>query len=1443
MGERDAAIFLIRGDEAALRALLHSHPGPLEELAARWHRRGQAGGVSRAVVAGDREELLRQLERPRAALVTEPGKLAFVFPGSGNHYLGMGRSLGVALPGIYRRLDAEVEHLQGHLMPQWTGPWRASWAEGWEADSARTLALSPERMILGQVAHGVAVSDAARLFGLRPDAYIGYSLGESAALFASRTWRDRDLMFRRTLSSPLFRTELSGPGTVARAAWGTEPGAEWKAVVVNRPADEVRGALVGTAALLIVNAPRECVLGGKATDVDRTVAALKCEALALEGVPTVHLPLVNAVAGAYRAIHQLPTNPPEGVRFYSGAWARSYVPTEDTAADSILANAVGGFDFQATIEQAWADGVRIFLELGPQGSCARMIARILGARPHLAVTACQRGADGFRSLLTALARLAEAGVPLDLEPIYGREGGIVADAPKPPATIAVAVGGRRPAPPPAPAARNAALHNGAGAPSVRRNGAAHNGAAHNGAAHNGAAHHGASTPATHGAAHAGASAWANPAAAQNGDPGNPAAAGQGGSNGRPRQPDPVLLSPRSPGADPARAAATLSRGAAPLLGQFPPAALFEPGASTFGALHPRSAGGSPSATAQNASFGAPHHSPATQAHQQFLLLAQRSLALQTQALLEQQRLISLLSGAEPITLPVPIAPAEPVAFDRAACFEFAVGSLAKVLGPEFAEVDRFPTRVRLPAEPLMLCDRILSVEGTRGVLGPGRCVTEHDVRSDSWYLENGRAPVCISVEAGQADLFLSAYLGIDLQTRGERVYRLLDAKIVFHRDLPRVGETIRYDIKIDRFIQQGDTWLFFFRFDGTIAGAPFITMYDGCAGFFSPEQLATGRGIVTEPSSQRAPRREATTPYAPLVPLAPGTLDARQLDALRSGDLGAAFGGPFTGRTLCPALRLPAGRMQLVDRILELNPTGGRFGLGLVHGEADVTPDAWYLTSHFIDDPVMPGTLMYECCLHTLRVLLLRLGWVAEGDAEVRCEPIDGVASQLRCRGQVTVDSRKVSYRVEIKELGYDPEPYVLATAAMYVDGRYVVEMEGMALRLRGLSRAQVEATWASAAPAKKERYTRKQIVAFSEGLPSEGFGEQYRPFDRDRRIARLPRPPFLFIDRVVKCDDPPWVLKPGGWVECELEVDPHAWYFAASRQRAMPFAVLAEAALQPCGWLAAYLGSALCSEDDLYFRNLDGSGTSFFEVRPDAGTLTSRARLTKASQAGGMILQEFEMEILSGPQRVYAGKTGFGFFPAAALAQQVGVRGAKLAELAGTRRAFELPREAPLSPDGCAGFEIPRGLALSAQAFSVIDRIDALELDGGAHGQGFIAGAKRIDPNEWFFAAHFYQDPVMPGSLGLEALLQLLKVFARERFGACLDTHRFQATALGHEHKWQYRGQVLPTNHEVQVQATLTHVADGPEPLLIADGQLAVDGRVIYTMKNFALRLVPGAS
>ena len=197
------------------------------------------------------------------------------------------------------------------------------------------------------------------------------------------------------------------------------------------------------------------------------------------------------------------------------------------------------------------------------------------------------------------------------------------------------------------------------------------------------------------------------------------------------------------------------------------------------------------------------------------------------------------------------------AYDGDLCLEFAVGSAAKVLGSEFAALDSYPVRVRLPDEPLMLVDRILTVEGAKGSMTSGRVVTEHDVRPGAWYLDGDRAPVCISVEAGQADLFLCSYLGIDLALQGTRSYRLLDATVTFHRGLPRSGDVVRYDIHIDRFVQQGDTYLFFFRFVGSIGGQPVVTMEDGCAGFFTERETAESGGIVltADDHAQQSGRR------------------------------------------------------------------------------------------------------------------------------------------------------------------------------------------------------------------------------------------------------------------------------------------------------------------------------------------------------------------------------------------------------------------------------------------------------------------------------------------------------------------------------------------------------------------------------------------------------------
>ena len=78
----------------------------------------------------------------------------------------------------------------------------------------------------------------------------------------------------------------------------------------------------------------------------------------------------------------------------------------------------------------------------------------------------------------------------------------------------------------------------------------------------------------------------------------------------------------------------------------------------------------------------------------------------------------------------------------------------------------------------------------------------------------------------------------------------------FHRGLPRPGETIRYEIAIDRFVRQGETWMFFFRFEGYIGDEHLISMRDGCAGFFTEAEVANSGGIIlTEQERTARPRQ------------------------------------------------------------------------------------------------------------------------------------------------------------------------------------------------------------------------------------------------------------------------------------------------------------------------------------------------------------------------------------------------------------------------------------------------------------------------------------------------------------------------------------------------------------------------------------------------------------
>lgn len=1379
---------------------------PVEYLARSWYVTSGTPLIKRytvAIVASSLVRLERWIDTAKNAVIDgkpcnitgpdgvhyapdpigETGDIAFVFPGSGNHYVGMGRGIGVLFPEILKRLDMKTPCFKRHLLPKYYIPWQTAWRSDWENEAMQAIAADPHRAIFGQVTHGCIMTNVIKSFGIFPQALIGYSLGESAGLFALDIWPESSAMRKRMEASDLFRTALSGPCHAARKVWQIPPNeaVDWCAAVVNRPAEIVQKTIknIRQAYLLIVNTPNECVIGGRKKQIQTAIDMLACQAVFLNSVVTVHCEVAVPVRDAYKELHAFPIQHADDIRFYSCTRQRAIPLTTENAATSILNQALYGFDFPATIDQAYKDGVRIFLEMGPHNSCSRMIQQILDKRPHLSISACMRGEDDGLTIVKLLAALTAEHVEVDLDMLYGEHAfaaplhEITANTSKK-HIVSLSVGGKAPEPElpvsrerlreltPQPAQKSTLTIAPGPEPTDRRI--------------------------------------------------NTDAQKTAPSETRITQSNSKTTATQTQLSD-MQFFSTLSK------------AMAETAAAT------------------------------AKAHDAFLDFSTHLTDTYTKTLDNQTRIVESLQTfdypAEPSTENTVTshesakqALLSTIAFSREQCMEFAIGRAENVLGPEFAVVDRYNARVRLPDEPLMLVDRIVSIEGEKRSLGSGRIVTEHDVCEDAWYLDGGHAPTCISIEAGQADLFLCAYLGIDHAVKGLRNYRLLDATAEFFCGLPEPGDTIRYEIEISRFIRHGETYLFFFQFNGFIGDRHMIAMTNGCAGFFTPDEVKNSGGIILTPDDTALEPGRKPDDWKNLVSFeAVERYSENALDTLRNGDANGCFGGPFAGTTIHPTLCLPRGRMKLIDRVLEIDPAGGRFGLGKIRAQADIRPDAWFLTCHFVDDMVMPGTLMYECCMHTLRVFVQRLGWISE-QAGACYEPVPGVKSTLKCRGPVTPETMQVIYEVEIKELGCSPEPYAIADAMIYVDDDRSVSFKDMSLKMSGITYSDLLRFWqdkSQRSPA--ERYFGKEkLLAFATGNPSDAFGKPYSVFDSERIVARLPGPPYDFMDQVHYIEPEPWVLKPGGWMEARYTIPEDAWYLRANRTTTLPYCILNEIGLQPCGFLAAYAGSSLRSEKRLQFRNLGGTATIFKEVEKDAGPLTMRTRMTKVSEAADIIIEAFDLSVSQNGSLVYEGTTTFGFFTVETMANQVGIRNAP--SFADTLPESDPDLSETFSDDPPMYPEDDRthpasSLRMPASAIRMIDTIDCYLPDGGPHGLGYISGSKMVDPAAWFFKAHFYQDPVCPGSLGLESFLQLVKYMLLKRFEPLDETYRFEHVT-GKAHQWTYRGQIVPSNTQIRVEAAVTEMQAAPYPTILIDGYLHVDNLTIYQVHDFGMMLVP---
>ena len=392
-----------------LAAFVEAHPEvEAAPLAARlWSGRAKLEHRA-AIVTTDRAELQDALSalangtgHPALAVgpgTVEAGKTAFVFPGQGSQWAGMGHRLATEEPLFAAHLTACQEEL-------------ARWCD-WNLldiladDDEDALA----RVDVVQPALFAVMTGIARLlqhYGVTPDAVIGHSQGEIAAAHIAGALTLPDAIAVVTLRAQAL-TRLAGTGTMAS---------------LPLPAEELTDLPDGVY-VAAVNGPNTTVLAGETTALSRLVEDYQERGIRARLIPVdyaSHTPTVEALRETIltdltdRA--QIQPTPP-AIPFYSTYFGGLLPQGRTLDAEYWVDNLRHPVHFHDTTLKLLDDGHHTLIETSPHPVLAAALTDILSTHPTTGhhYPTLTRNHDTTTRLLTTLTTLHTHHHTIDLTP-------------------------------------------------------------------------------------------------------------------------------------------------------------------------------------------------------------------------------------------------------------------------------------------------------------------------------------------------------------------------------------------------------------------------------------------------------------------------------------------------------------------------------------------------------------------------------------------------------------------------------------------------------------------------------------------------------------------------------------------------------------------------------------------------------------------------------------------------------------------------------------------------------------------------------------------------------------------------------------------------------------------------------------------------------------------
>ncbi len=142
----------------------------------------------------------------------------------------------------------------------------------------------------------------------------------------------------------------------------------------------------------------------------------------------------------------------------------------------------------------------------------------------------------------------------------------------------------------------------------------------------------------------------------------------------------------------------------------------------------------------------------------------------------------------------------------------------------------------------------------------------------------------------------------------------------------------------------------------------------------------------------------------------------------------------------------------------------------------------------------------------------------------------------------------------------------------------------------------------------------------------------------------------------------------------------------------------------------------------------------------------------------------------------------------------------------------------------------------MPAPPLLMVDRITSIERLGS---RGRIVGERDVNVDDWFFQCHFRGDPVQPGSLGVDAVWQLVGLYCAAA-GAPGSMRAFGCKEV------ELNGQIRPHDRVVRYEIDIRRflrLEGGGSAVAIGNAIVLVDGAPIYVVKDAKVGMFLGVA